>query len=298
MDRLGAMQTFVRVVDTGSFSAAARWLNVGQPSVSKTIAQLEDRLGVRLVVRSTRGLTPSEAGLRFYERARRAIDEAAEAELAARGEGAGLRGTLRVAAPTTFARLHIVPSLPAFLATHADLDVELMMDDRVVDLVSEGVDLSLRMGDLPDSSAVARRLATGPRLVVATRAYLERRGVPTAPSELAGHEAVVYTQGRSGSWMFRRESTEVSVAVRGRLRVSSAEGIRAAVLADIGLTIASRWMFSPELETGAMRAVLTDWALPPTDLWAIYPTGRLASAKARAFADFVVQTLKEPPPQL
>ena len=294
MDRLGAMQTFVRVVDTGSFSAAARLLSVGQPAVSKTIAQLEDRLGVRLLMRSTRGLTPSEAGLRFYEHARRSIEEADEAELAARGEGAGLRGTLRVSAATTFARLHVVPRLPRFLAEHPELDVELILDDRVIDLVEEGIDLSLRMGDLPDSSAVARRLATSPRLVLATKAYLDRKGTPRSPSDLSDHEAVVYTQGRSGAWAFQRDSTETSVVVRGRLRVSSAEGIRAAVLADMGLTIASLWMFSPELQSGAVRAVLSEWTLPPIDLWAVYPTGRLASAKARAFADFVQAGLQSP----
>lgn len=294
MDRLGAMQTFVRVVDTGSFSAAARLLNVGQPAVSKTIAQLEDRLGVRLLMRSTRGLTPSEAGLRFYERARRSIEEADEAELAARGEGAGLRGTLRVSAATTFARLHVVPRLPRFLAEHPELDVELILDDRVIDLVEEGIDLSLRMGDLPDSSAVARRLATSPRLVLATKAYLDRKGTPRSPSDLSDHEAVVYTQGRSGAWAFQRAGAETSVAVRGRLRVSSAEGLRAAVLADMGLTIASHWMFSPELQSGAVLPVLSEWTLPPIDLWAVFPTGRLASAKARAFADFVQAGLQSP----
>lgn len=166
MDRLAAMQTFIRVVDTGSFSAAARQLNIGQPAVSKTIAQLEDRLGVRLLTRSTRGLTPSEAGLRFYERARRSLEEADEAELAARGEGAGLTGVLRVSAATTFARLHIVPELQEFLADHPGLEMELILDDRVIDLVEEGVDVSFRMGDLADSSATARRLASSPRIVL------------------------------------------------------------------------------------------------------------------------------------
>ncbi len=146
MDRYQAMATFVRVVEAGSFSGAARLLNVGQPAVSKTIAQLENRLQVSLLLRSTHGLSPTEAGLRFYERARAAIAEADEAELAARGAGAGLAGRLRVSAATTFARLHVVPMLPRFLGQHPDLDIEVILDDRVIDLVSEGVDLSLRMG--------------------------------------------------------------------------------------------------------------------------------------------------------
>lgn len=293
MDRLQAMTTFVRVIEVGSFSGASRLLGVGQPAVSKTIAQLEERLQVRLLLRSTHGLTPTEAGLRFYERARLAIQDVDEAELEARGAGAGLSGRLRISAAPTFARLLIVPRLPEFLARHPDLEIDVILDDRVIDLISEGIDLSLRMGDLPDSNAVARRIATGGRSVVATPAYLARAGTPHVPADLGGHEAIIFSQ-LSNSWVFRRGGTEASVSIRGRLRVSAAEGIRAAVLADLGLAVASDWMFGPELASGAVHRVLEDWALPPIDLWALFPTGRLASAKARAFADFVEATIKQP----
>lgn len=286
MDRLQAMTTFVRVVENSSFSGAAKQLNVGQPAVSKTIAQLEDRLQVRLLLRSTHGLTPTEAGQRFYERARRAIEEANEAELEARGAGASLSGRLRVSAATTFARLHVVPHLPAFLKANPDLEIDVILDDRVIDLVAEGVDMALRMGELPDSAAVARKLASSRRSVIATPAYLERCGIPQSPAELGSHQALIYSQASSG-WTFKRGSAETSVSVHGRVRVSAAEGLRAAVLADMGLTIASDWMFSPELESGAVRRVLEAWALPTIDLWAVFPTGRLASAKAHAFATFV-----------
>jgi DNA-binding transcriptional LysR family regulator len=148
MDRLAAMETFVLVVDTGSFSAAARRLNVGQPAVSKLIAQLEDRLGVKLLVRTTRGLTATEAGLNYYERARRSIEEADEAELAARGAARSLAGRLRIAAAVTFARIHVMPHLPEFLRQHPDLEIEVVLDDRNVDLVQEGIDVALRMGRL------------------------------------------------------------------------------------------------------------------------------------------------------
>lgn len=295
MDRFQAMTTFVRVVEAGSFSGAARLLNVGQPAVSKTVAQLENQLQVSLLVRSTHGLSPTEAGLRYYERARGALQEAEEAELAARGAGAGLRGRLRVSAATTFARLHIVPHLPRFLAKHPELDIDVILDDRSIDLVAEGVDLSLRMGTLADSTAVARKLATGPRSVLATPAYLARAGEPQAPGDLAGHQTVVYSQ-TSAVWCFTREGTEASVTVHGRVRLSAAEGLRAAVLADMGLTIASDWMFADELTTGRVRRVLTDWHLPPIDLWAVFPTGRMASAKARQFAGFVEQIMAGSPP--
>ncbi len=291
MDRFQAMAAFVRVVDSGSFSAAARQLGVGQPAVSKTIAQLENRLQVRLLVRSTHTLTPTVAGLRFYERARLAIQEADEAELEARGAGAGLTGRLRFSAATTFARLMIVPRLPEFLARHPSLDIDVILDDRVIDLVSEGIDIALRLGTLVDSSAVARKIASGGRSVVATPAYLAHAGTPKTPADLVHHHALVYSV-LSDSWTFRRGDTETSVTVRGRLRLSAAEGIRAAVLADMGLAVASDWMFAPELASGAVTRVLPDWMLSPIDLWAIFPAGRLASAKARAFADFVETILK------
>lgn len=175
MDRFQAMNTFIRVIDTGSFSAAARQTNVGQPAVSKMIAQLEERLGVRLVTRTTRGLSPTEAGQRYYERALRALEEAEEAEVEARGAGRGLTGRLRISAATTFARLHVVPRLPNFLAEHAELEMEVIMDDRVIDMVEEGIDVALRMGALPDSTATARKLAAGRRSLVATPALSHAR---------------------------------------------------------------------------------------------------------------------------
>jgi DNA-binding transcriptional LysR family regulator len=294
MDRLAAMQAFVRVVETGSFSAAARALNLGQPAISKTVAQLEARLGVRLLMRSTHGLAPTEAGQNFYERAKRSIEEADEAEAVARGAGKGLTGRLRVSAAVTFARLHIVPHLAKFLAAHPGLTMDVVLDDRIIDLIEEGVDVALRMGPLADSTSLtARKLASGQHHVLGTPAYFARSGVPATPAELAGHAVVIYTREGAGTWCFRRGATEVSMTVSGPLWVSAAEGVRAAVLADMGLTITSAWMFGPELESGAVQRVLTDWSLPPIDLWAVYPTGRMPSTKARAFAAFVEAELTQ-----
>src|ERR1700674_2142319 len=158
MDRLASMETFIRVLETGSFSGAARQLRVGQPAVSKTVAQLENYLGVKLLTRCTRGLTPTEAGLGYFERAKRAIEEADEAELAARGAGTGLKGRLRVCAAVTFARIHLIPLLPQFLTQHPDLDLEVVLDHRQIDLVQEGIEVALRMGQRLDSALTARRL--------------------------------------------------------------------------------------------------------------------------------------------
>ena len=170
MDRLTAMEAFVRVIDTGSFSAAARQLHIGQPAISKTIAQLEDRLGVKLVLRSNKGLTPTEAGQNFYDRARRAIEEADEADLAARGAGAALTGRLRVCVAVTFGRLHVIPILPEFLEHHPALEIEIIMDDRSVDLVEEGIDVAIRMGSMRDSTLTARKIGECQRLVMGTPA--------------------------------------------------------------------------------------------------------------------------------
>ncbi|WP_456023774.1 LysR substrate-binding domain-containing protein [Pseudomonas protegens] len=287
MDRLAAMETFVCVVETGSFSAAARRLNIGQPAVSKTIAHLEKRLSVSLLLRSTRGLTPTEAGLAFFERAKRALEEADEADNAARGTASGLSGNLRISAAVTFGRLHIVPQLGAFLDQHPQLNIDLMLDDRNINLVEEGIDVALRMGALTDSGLTARKIAECRRVVLGTPAYFAKHSEPTCPAELSKHQAVVYNLGGGTTWEFVKGSEKQSVIISGRLRVSAAEGVREAVLADQGLTLASEWMFAPELASGAVKTVMHDWTLPDLDLWAVFPTGRMASAKARAFVEYV-----------
>src|SRR5271169_1539023 len=267
MDRQREMEMFVRVIEAGSFSAAARDLNMGQPAVSKTIAALEDRLGVRLLVRSTRQLSPTEAGMAFYERALRAIAEANEAEAVAQGAGAGLEGRLRISAPVTFARLHLVPKLGTFLDAHPKLRVELVMDDRIVDLVAESIDAALHLGKLTDSALKARKLAQADRLVVASPAYLARRGVPSTPADLLEHDGVIYGQDSGGQeWLFRRGTSQTSVRIQTRLTFSAAEGVREAVLAGRGFAISSLWMFAPELASGDVVPILKEWSLPPMGL--------------------------------
>ena len=295
MDRMAAMEAFVVVVETGSFSAAARRLNVGQPAVSKLVAQLEERLGVKLLVRTTRGLTATEAGLNYYERARRSIEEADEAESAARGAGSGLTGRLRICGAVTFARIHLIPRLPEFLARHPELEMEVVLDDRNIDLVQEGIDVALRMGQLSDSSLTAKRIASGRHVVVGTPAYFERTGKPTAPGDLAAHQAVIYDQEAGGQdWTFQRDDAEIAVILKGRLRVSAAEGVRAAVLANAGIAVASEWMFSPEIADRTVQMVLQDWELPRIDLWAVFPAGRTATTKARTFTLFVQEVMRVP----
>lgn len=293
MNRLAAMDAFVRVVDTGSFTGAARQLRVGQPTISKIITQLEERVGVKLLLRTTQGLTATQAGESFYEHAKRAIEEADQAELKARGVGATFTGRLRISGAVTFSRLYVVPRLSKFLAAHSSLEVEVFMDDRNVDLVEAGIDIALRMGNLPDSSLTARKIGQNPRVVVGVPSYFEEAGQPRTPADLVSHQAVIYDQRGGGSgWTFTQGSAEMAVTLKGRVRLSAAEGVREAVFAGMGLAVASEWMFSPEIESGRVRCVLQDWDLPPIDLWAVFPSGRNVTAKARAFADFIEQELR------
>ena len=221
MDRLAAMEAFVRVVDAGSFSGAAQQLHVGQPAVSKTIAQLEGRLGVRLLLRSTHGLTPTEAGRSFYERAKRSIEEAEEADLAARGAAAALTGRLRISAPGTFARLQIVPRLPSFFAANPALEVDLVLEDRNVDSIAAGIDVALWMGPFADSALIARKIAVCRRIVVGAPAYFDVRGVPRTPTDLLGHQTVIYDQPQGGqTWTF---SSRIGRGFRNGERKTSRE---------------------------------------------------------------------------
>ena len=288
MDRLAAMEVFVRVVDSGSFSGAARQLHIGQPAVSKTIAQLEDRLGVRLLLRSTHGLKTTEAGCDFYSRAKRSIDAAEEAEMAARGAAATLSGRLRFSAPLTFACLHIMPRLPAFLAEHPLLDIDACLSDHDIDLVAAGLDVAVLPGRLADSTVTARKIGECQRRVVATPAYFAARGMPRAPADLLRHQAVIYEQRDGGAaWTFRQSTSETTITMNGRVRVSASEGLRAAVLAGLGFAVATEWLFGPELESGAVVSALQNWLLPPAVLWVVFPAGRHSNAKARAFARFI-----------
>jgi DNA-binding transcriptional LysR family regulator len=286
------MEAFVRVIDAGSFSSAAKQLRIGQSAVSKTVAQLEDRLGVRLLMRSTHGLTLTEAGRSFYERAKRAIEEAEEAELVARGAASALSGRLRVLAAVTFARLHLMPHLPSFLAEHPALDIDIVLQDGDIDLVGAGIDVALRMTPLRDLTPIGRKIGHCRRRVVGAPTYFAANGVPQTPDELSSYQAIVYEQRIGGpTWNFQKANTESAVTVTGRVHVTAAEGVREGVIAGLGFAIASEWMFAPELKSGSVVSVLNDWSLPNVELWAVYPTGRQATAKARAFARFVEQRL-------
>src|ERR1700746_1087565 len=212
MDRFAAMDVFVHVVDAGSFSGAAKQLRMGQSAVSKAIVQLEERLRVRLLLRTTRVLTPTEAGRNFYERAKRSIEEADGAELAARGAADTLSGRLRVQLTVAFRCLHVIPHLPAFLAQHPALDVDIVLDDRNINLVEAGIDIGLRVGQLVNSALTARKIAQCERRVIGTPSYFKAAGVPRIAADLMRHQGIIYDPPLGcPTWIFRQGATEASV---------------------------------------------------------------------------------------
>jgi DNA-binding transcriptional LysR family regulator len=288
MDRLAAMDAFVRVVDARSFSSAAKQLRLGQAAVSKAVAQLEERVRARLLLRSTHGLTPTEAGWNYYKCAKRTIEEADEAERAARSAASTFSGRLRIHATVALGRLHVIPRLPAFLAQHPALDVDIVLDDRNIDLVEAGIDIGLRTGELSNSTLTARKIGQCLRRVIGTPSYFNAAGVPRIPADLVTHQVIIYEQPLGGpTFTFRQGTVEAAVTLRGRIHLTTTVGVRKCVLADLGVAIASEWMFAPELKDKTVTPVLVDWSLPPVDVWAIFPAGRQASAKARAFASFI-----------
>jgi DNA-binding transcriptional LysR family regulator len=295
IDRLAAMEVFVRVVDATSFSAAATQLGIGQPAVSKTVAQLEERLGVRLLVRTTRSLNLTDVGRTFYDNAKRAIDGVNAAERLARGEG-GLSGTLRISAPVCFSRIHVMPRLPEFLAQHPTVDIDMIVNDRFVNLAEERIDLALRTGRLTDSSLTARKIGVARARVMASARYWKAHGLPETPEDLLGHECVILQ--RNGrlvdEWRFRRDAAECSMKMSGRLKVNAAEAMRDAVLSGLGFAVVSEWLFTPELASGVIESALDGWDLPAQDLWVVFPPGGLVSTKAREFVSFIERCMAAP----
>lgn len=290
-DRFGEMQVFVRVAETGSFSRTGRELGLPQPTVSRIIAGLEARLGAKLLLRTTRRVTPTEAGAVLLARAGALLADLEEVERAVRGTGS-LAGVLRVATPVTFGAREIAPALGPFLDAHPALRVELLMSDRIVDLVEEGVDLAVRFGALTDSSFASRRLATAPRHVVASPAYLERRGTPAAPGDLVGHDAILAHAPGAGVWAFTgADSLEAPVPVTARLVATSTEGVLAAAVAGLGVAVLSRFACRAELERGQLRPLLAGYVLAPVDIHAVLPAGRNPPAKTRAFMDHLAAGL-------
>ena len=290
-DRLLQLSLFVRTVESGSFSRTAREFGLSQPSVSRAIAALERRLGVKLLVRTTRQVSATDAGDALLGRARDALLAIDEAENAARGADR-LSGVLRIALPPEYGVRRIVPLLPAFFGQHPLLKIDLMMSDRYENLIAEGADVALRIGDLPDSSFVARKFESARRLFIAAPSYLVRRGAPVSLADLARHDLIGGPADPGDeTWIARRNGRIERQVVSPRVRSRSATGVVACAVAGLGVATASIWMCAEAIASAEAVEILTDYALDPVQAYVVFPAGRRPSQRARAFSDYLEQAL-------
>ncbi|GLS21945.1 LysR family transcriptional regulator [Labrys miyagiensis] len=293
MDRLDAIRLFLRVVERGNFAAAAREAGIGQPAVSKQIAALEAHLCAQLLRRTSRSMTLSEAGQTFYEAALRLVaDYDAAASLIGRGQFSP-SGLVRVSTSPVFGRLYITPRLPEFFARYPDVAVELSASERMINLVEEGIDVGIRIGNFADSSLIALRLASTPIITVAAPAYLEARGVPASPTDLERHSCVIFAlRGEPRAWEFKTAAGPLIHHPQGNFRTGDAEQVRAAVLAGLGLAQVPAWLFAPEIASGAVRVVLRDLEPGSFAISAVHTAGRRLPTRARVFVDFLANALR------
>jgi len=292
MDRLRAIELFVAIADSGSFAKAAKRLRLSPPAVTRAVASLEDRLGTRLLNRTTRSLSLTEAGIHFLDSARRILGDLDQAEKAAAGEAAAPTGHLTLTAPVTFGRMHATPVLLEFLRAYPRVTASLMLLDRIVSLSEEGIDAAIRIGDLPDSSVMARQVGEVQRVLVASPGYLSARGTPEKPADLRRHDILSFPGATSPrEWRFQDGKRTTAVVIVPRLEVNDAAAAIAGAVLGEGITRAFTYMVAPPLAEGRLRLILDAFAPPPVSVQIVYPQSRLIAAKLRAFIDFAAPRL-------
>jgi DNA-binding transcriptional LysR family regulator len=290
MDRIDAMQAFVAVADLEGFAPAARKLGLSPSAVTRLIAALEQRLGARLLQRTTRQVTLTDAGSRYLERARRILADVEEAEQAIEGERTRPGGRLVISAPVGFGRLHVSPVVSAYLKRFPEVAADLRLSDRMINLVEEGVDLAVRIGHLPDSTLVARHVGEMRRIVVASREYLEAQGEPKRPAEIASHETIQFgAMTAAPEWSFVEDGRAVRVSPSPRFSSNSADAAIQHAEAGGGLTRVLAYQAAASLRAGRLKIVLAKFEQPPLPIHIVYPTSRLLSAKVRTFIDLVTE---------
>ena len=287
MDAFGTIPVFVAVVENGGFSSAARKLGVSKSAVSKRITQLEDRLGVRLLYRTTRRLSLTEAGEHYFTNAVRALAYASEAEDSVTQLQAIPQGRLRINTPMSFGRLHIAPLIPKFIELYPNVQVDLVMDDRVVDLVEGGFDIAIRGGDLPDSTLVARKLAPMCSVLCASPAYVGQHCMPRTPADLVEHNCLLFSYSAS-DWTFLKQGVTETVRVTGTYQVNNSEALREALLQGVGIARVPTFVVGPDITEGRLVEVLGDYQMPAKTLYALFPKRQHLPAKVRVFIDFIV----------
>jgi DNA-binding transcriptional LysR family regulator len=297
MNRLDGLEVFAAVVEQEGFTAAARELDVSKSYVSKQISRLEDRLGVRLLNRTTRQVTPTAAGEAFYDRCAQILEDLDAAERAVTQLQTSPRGTLRVSLPMSFGLNYVAPLIGRFLEDYPELEVDLDFSDRQVDIVDEGYDMVIRIGNLKDSSLIARKLAPTRRFVLASPAYLEEHGEPQHPRDLRDHECLLYSYKSHGpSWRFEGPDGELLIRVSGRMRSNNGTALMHAAVAGLGLTLSPDFISVEAISRGDLVPVLTNWVDDSLAVWALYPHRRYLSAKVRLFVDFLREEFSDEPP--
>ena len=292
MDKLSAMRAFVKVAESGSFSSAARVLGRSKAVVSKQLAMLEGALGVQLLLRTTRQVRLTEVGRRYHERCVQVLADLDDLESNVQQSQSSPRGVLRVAGPQTFAELHLSAAIREFLRRYPQLQVELVLTDSIVDLVDHGFDVAIRIGQLEDSSLLARRLASSAIVTCASPEYLARRGVPHTPEQLAQHELVLDSNLRQpGTWRFRRGTRTVNVRVAGRLQVNSAVMVRHFLVSGSGIGLCPEFVVREDLEAGTLVPLLAEFSGYDLGVYAVYPHTRHVPSRVRVFVDFLVDYL-------
>ena len=289
MDRLHAMEVFVRVVETGSFSAAAREFAITQSTATKLVALLEARLAGRLLNRNTRGASLTEAGALFYDKCKTILRESEEADAVVRLQQDRAHGLLRIGSSVAFGRRVLVPLALEFIREHPNVQVDLVFEDRYTDLVAQGIDVAVRLGKLADSSLGARFLGANPWLFVASQAYLDRNGTPACAEDLASHSALIYNSVQGNDvWRVRAPDGEIAtVRVSGRLRSNNLSAVLAAARADLGIAALPWYVAADSIASGAVMPVLPGCSLPEQEIHAVYPSPKLVPAKVQAFIGFL-----------
>ena len=290
MDTLASMQVFAMVVEAGSFAAAAERLELSRALVSKHMAHLEKHLGTRLLNRTTRRLSLTESGSTYFERCQQILKDIEEAELAATHLTSVPRGTLRVTIPLVFGVLHIAPLIADYLSIYPEAKLDFTLDDRNIDLVNEGYDLAIRIGNLAETGLIARKFAKDAVVVCGSPEYFRRHGVPRVPEDLMNHSCLGYSYDDSGNeWRFRGPDGEHIVQVKGNLRANNGDLLRVAALGGAGIVLQPRFLVGADLRAGRLQSVLAEYKSRELGIYAVYPSRKYLSAKVRSFIDFLAE---------
>jgi DNA-binding transcriptional LysR family regulator len=295
MDRLDAMRVFISVVDSNGFSAASRILSMPLPTVSRKIAELESHLGTQLLIRSTRKVTVTDSGRRYYQEVRQILDYIGEAERKVTGEYQLPRGRLTITAPTLFGRLHVLPIVNDFMKLHRDINIQLFLVNHVVDLLEEHIDLGIRIGTLSDSSMIAFEAGSVRQIVCASPGYLSQHDRPLSPNDLAGHQCVTFSKfGAPAEWAFKMPSRKIQrFPVPTRLTLNSIQGAVDSAVRDGGPVQLYSYQAAPHVAEGTLEIVLDGYEIEPPPVNIVYPQGRLVPQKVRAFVEFAMPRLRE-----